>query len=321
MLNWGIIGSGDVVNRLMGNSLNRKNKSKVLTVVSKDINQLSKLSKKIKFDNYSTNYNEIFNNKKINSVYIATTPDSHFFYIKKCVENNMNILCEKPVVISLNQLKKLKEILRHHKKKFLACYYRRYQKRFLEIKKILNKKLIGDIIYFKTMYFHRPDSHPTAPILKNQSIPWRFQKKISGGGNFLDMGTHSIDMIQFLMGEIEKINFETFKTTSYHDVEDTLITNMKLKNNIVGHGSWSSISNKNEDRFEIYGTKGKLIFSMNENSKIQLETNKNLKSFHINMEKPQHKGLADHAINLFLNKNKYIDFESLFISEIQLKPY
>ena len=80
-------------------------------------------------------------------------------------------------------------------------FYRRYLDRFLFIKKILSKKIIGKVIYFNIRYFHNEKNHPTAKI-KNKIIPWRFIRKISGGGNIMDMGIHSIDLIDFLLEKL-----------------------------------------------------------------------------------------------------------------------
>ena len=54
-----------------------------------------------------------------------------------------------------------------------TTYYRRFQERFIFIKKLLQK--IGKIIYFKHSYLHNLENHPTAKIY-NKKTPWRFVK-------------------------------------------------------------------------------------------------------------------------------------------------
>ena len=85
MLNWCIIGSGDVVNRLVKNSLNLKEASKVVAILSDDLKQAKKLAAKIGaekvFLNTKTNIRKIQYNDKINSIYIATPPNSHLSFI------------------------------------------------------------------------------------------------------------------------------------------------------------------------------------------------------------------------------------------------
>ena len=111
MLKWCVVGSGDVVNRLVNNSLNIKNKSKVITIISNNKIQGELLTKKINAENFliksKKNLNYLLNNEKINSVYIATPPKFHFEYIKFFSKTKKNIICEKPLVIKLNHLKQI----------------------------------------------------------------------------------------------------------------------------------------------------------------------------------------------------------------------
>ena len=87
MLNWCIIGSGDVVNRLVDNSLNIRGVSKVSAIISSDIIQAKILAKKLNIEkvliNTQKNVKKIQQDSEINSIYIATPPNSHFLYIKK----------------------------------------------------------------------------------------------------------------------------------------------------------------------------------------------------------------------------------------------
>ena len=95
MLNWAIIGSGDVVNRLAGKSFFVKKKSKVKYVFSKNLSEAKNLVKKFKFEKVAKNINQIVSDNEVNCIYIATPPSSHYNYIKKFVEAKKNIFCEK----------------------------------------------------------------------------------------------------------------------------------------------------------------------------------------------------------------------------------
>ena len=125
MLNWCIIGSGDVVNRLVVDSLNIKNKSKVVAIISNDFEQAKTLAKKV---NINKVYLNLAKNKKIkednniNSIYIATPPNSHFYYIKYFCKNK-NIICEKPLVKKLSELKKLDKLRKSYKFNLLTCFF------------------------------------------------------------------------------------------------------------------------------------------------------------------------------------------------------
>tara|TARA_B100000575_G_scaffold213285_1_gene174072 strand:+ start:1127 stop:2125 length:999 start_codon:yes stop_codon:yes gene_type:complete len=309
MLNWCIVGSGDVVNRLVVDSLNIKNKSKVVAILSNDLNQAKNLAKKIDVNrvylNTDKNKKKIKEDKIINSIYIATPPDSHFYYIKYFCRNKKNIICEKPLVKKLSELKKLELLKKNNKFNLLTCFYRRYLDRFIFIKKILAKKTIGKVMYFNIRYFHNEKNHPTAKI-KNKNIPWRFVKKISGGGNIMDMGIHSIDLVDFLLGKINSVYAFNQNYKKIYDVEDTTVLNIKLYNGILGQGSWSSVSNDKQDLFEIYGLNGSIKFSANynEDENIYIKKKSNLKKIRIPYNLPLHKNMMKNYVDLLIANNK-----------------
>ena len=305
MLNWAIIGSGDVVNRLVKNSFNVTGTSKVKYIYSDNLHQAKLLAKKYKFGAVTNSLNAIMNDNNVNSIYIATPPNSHAFYIKKFSKVKKYILCEKPLTIKKKELKEIINLCRKNKVSLITSFYRRYLKRFLEIKKIVQSNKIGKIITFNYRLFHSPQTHPTAKIKKNmKNIPWRFQKKISGGGNFLDMGAHAIDMISFLMGDIKKVQSLKKNYLKLYNVEDTLVTNIELKNKIIGQATWSSVTDKTDDLFEIFGTKGSISFSLNFSNKVNIrKKNKNIFK-NIPFDTPFHKNLILDTISKFTSYKK-----------------
>ena len=240
---------------------------------------------------------------------------------------NETLMVEKPLVINSKHVNLVKKLCKKNKVCLSTAYYRRYLKRFKYIKRILDKKKIGKVIYFRITLTHSPDKHPTAPInikkIKKKNISWRFNKKISGGGNFLDMGSHAIDLIIFLLGNIKKIDSIKKNYTNYYNVEDTLLTNIELNNGVVGQGTWSSITDKNIDNFEIFGTKGYIKFSMSFSNLVELHfKNRKIRKF-ISFEKPFHKNIINHVIKKFSKKIKYKNFDieenGLKVADLQIK--
>jgi len=327
MLNWIVIGSGDVVNRLVKNSLNTKS-SKVSYVFSKDYNQSKKIAKKYNYGSAIRDIGIALKDKKINCAYIATPPNDHFYYINLLAKNKINILCEKPLVLKKNDLKKIKSICTKNKVSFYGSFYRREQERFKYVKKLLNKNLVGNPIAFDYKMHHSLETHPTAPIfksMKKKKIPWRFSQKVSGGGNFLDMGLHVLDFLMDIFGNIEKYQYIKNKSKKYYDVEESFILNLMFKNGIIGQGSWHSTISKKEDIMNIYGTKGTIEFSFNFNNKVILRIGNKTIIKNIKFITPPNKPIIKKVIKIFKNsiktKKNFIDDESLNLTLFQTKMF
>ena len=326
MLNWAIIGSGDVVNRLVGNSFEKKGISKVKYIFSKNTKEATKLNKKYNYGKVAKSVSEILRDNTVNSVYIATPPNLHAGYIKKFSKKKKFILCEKPLALTKKELNYIYKICKRNKISLITSFYRRYLTRFKFIKKILEKGELGKIITFNYRLFHSPETHPTAPFKpkKNmKNLPWRFQKKISGGGNFLDMGAHAIDMISYLISDIKKIQTIKNNRLNFYKVEETLVSNIELKNKIIGQASWSSVVNKTQDLFEIFGTKGSVIFSLNFSDEVAIQKGKKKFYKRIPFDKPFHKNLIKDTIKKFtkykLNKTFIIEEQGFKVANLQLE--
>ena len=325
-LNWIIVGSGDVVNRLVKKSFNLRN-SRVLYVYSDDYNQAKKIVKKYNYGKVIKNIKIAIKDKRINCAYIATPPNNHFNYIKLFAKNKINVLCEKPLVLSKTNSNQINNLCEKNNISFYGSFYRREQKRFKFVRNLIKQNKIGKILAFDYKMHHSLSSHPTAPILKsnlkNYKIPWRFNKKISGGGNFLDMGLHVIDFLVQVFGEVKDIQYIKNKTQKYYDVEESYILNLSFKSGVVGQGAWHSTVSQKLDLMNIYGTKGIIQFSFNFKDKVVIEIGGKKYIKHFKLQKPAHQDLIKHVVNIFLKslkkKKRFIDHQSLYVTYLQNK--
>ena len=89
------------------------------------------------------------------------------------------------------------------------------------------------------------------------------------------------------------------------------MVNFKLKNRILGQGSWCSVSNKKVDEFSIYGTKGSIYFSMNISETDVVKIFKNGKEFEkkIKMKQPLHKNMMHQFVDKLLKNNRQKKYE------------
>jgi 1,5-anhydro-D-fructose reductase (1,5-anhydro-D-mannitol-forming) len=315
MLNWAIIGSGDVVERLVQDSLNVKNKSKVKYIYSLDKKKALEISKRFNYGEVVNNYKDIIKDKSINSVYIATPPNFHLLYIKFFSKKIKNIFCEKPLGINSREIKIIKNTIKKNKNNFFIPFYRRFHDRFIYIKKIIDNKKLGKPIFFRYLLSHNINNHPTAPIFKTkQNIPWRFNKSIAGGGNYIDMGPHFLDLVTIFLGDIIKIDTNSSNLKKIYNVEETLTANIKLKNNICGQAIWSSIVNDRIDLFEIFFTKGKMEFSLNFNDLVIIKKDKTINKKKFPLSEPLHKNFILNMIKILSFKKKYVDVKGINLS-------
>jgi len=158
-------------------------------------------SKKIDLKRYNINnaYRDIdhlLENEEIDSIYIATPNTLHFEQLLAAIEANKNILCDKPLAVNPGQSKRIIKSQRPAKIYQMMFEYRNFPA-IREIKSLIEKKKIGDIINFKASYLHGSYLDIERPM------SWRLKE---GGGSVSDLAPHIIDLCNFLVGDITLIS-------------------------------------------------------------------------------------------------------------------
>ena len=135
----------------------------------------------------------VTNKKKIHYLVICAPNYLHYYYIKLGIKYNLNIICEKPLVLNLNQLNKLKKINKNYQKKIFCILQLRLNKNLHKIKdKIKNKKnLVAKVEYitFRGDWFFKS---------------WKGNLKKSGG-LAVNIGIHLFDILWWFFGDVKKI--------------------------------------------------------------------------------------------------------------------
>ncbi|SFL59784.1 Oxidoreductase family, C-terminal alpha/beta domain [Gracilibacillus orientalis] len=102
------------------------------------------------------------------------------------------------------------------------------------------------------------------------NLPWRLQPEISGGGLFFDLASHTLDILDFLLGPIKEVHgFASNQAGNYH-VEDIVTGSYRFESGIHGVGSWCFSAYDEVDVNEIIGSKGKITFSTFGNAPVVL---------------------------------------------------
>ena len=108
---------------------------KVVSIFDKNYKRLKQISKKYKVK-CCLNENEIFNNKEINVISIASYDDHHFSHASKAILNNKNVFIEKPAFLSLKECMHIKSLLKKRKVGIFSNLVLRTSERFLSLKRI-----------------------------------------------------------------------------------------------------------------------------------------------------------------------------------------
>jgi predicted dehydrogenase len=136
-----------------------------------------------------------------------------------------------------------------------VAYYRRAMPRFATVKELLDSGRIGQLRSV-SIRSERP-----AQLDEADQAGWRVDPEISGGGHFVDLGSHTLDLLDWLLGPVtQATGFATNRGGRYR-AEDLVTGVFSFRSGVEGVGVWNYNSFRDQDQVEIVGTAGALSFS------------------------------------------------------------
>ncbi len=171
---------------------------------------------------------------KCDIVVVATPNDVHKDIVVKALLAGKNVVCEKPVAMSVDVLDEMLDAAKKSGKLFTVHQNRRWDVDFLAMKNIIAEGDIGEVIRIESR------------IHGSRGIPsdWRCHKQY-GGGMILDWGVHLIDqMLQLIPEKIKKISCDITNITT-DEVDDGFRLNLYFesgKSALVEVGTFNFIA-------------------------------------------------------------------------------
>ncbi|MEK5052497.1 Gfo/Idh/MocA family oxidoreductase [Niallia sp. FSL K6-0212] len=274
---WGIIGCGDVTEVKSGPGFQLAENSKLVAVMRRNGELAKDYAERHHVPKWYDNGEALINDPDVDAVYVATPPAFHKEYALLAAKAGKPVYVEKPMARNYQECLEMIEACKRADVPLFVAYYRRALPLFLKIKEIVDSGVLGDIRFVRTIQYQPP--------LKDDQA-WRVQPELAGGGLFLDLASHTLDILDFLLGPIKEAEgFATNQNGSY-EAEDMVTGNYLFESGVHGTGTWCFGAYDHVDENEIVGSKGKLTFATFGNGPITLTTSEGTEEWVI--ENPRH---------------------------------
>lgn len=172
---------------------------------------------------FYTDWIEMLDREKPDIVHLCTPHYLHTQMAIECLKRGIHVFTEKPPVISWEQLEMLREAAGLQRTKDGArlgvCFQNRWNPEVQFIKRMLEENAFGSIIgargivtWCRNKEYYAVDG-------------WHGKKNLEGGGALINQGIHTLDLIQYLVGErAETVDalMGNFHLRDTIEVEDTL---------------------------------------------------------------------------------------------------
>lgn len=194
-----------------------------------------------------TDFRQLAEKVKLDAVILCTPPATHEEIAVYLLDRKIPVLCEKPLSIDEGSARRILEAGKRNDTLVAMASKFRYVEDIIKTKSILASGLLGDV--------HLVENAFVSPV--NMSNRWNSDPAISGGGVFIDNGTHSVDILRYLIGPIAEVNLVTHTFTKDMAVEDNAFLNARTKDGISAKVDLSWTFNKESTNYiSAYGSQG-----------------------------------------------------------------
>jgi predicted dehydrogenase len=265
------------------------------TICGRDAAGVEAARKQFGWEYASTDWREVINSPEIDIVDINTPNDSHAEIAIAAAKAGKQVLCEKPLALTVKQCEAMVAAAKKAKIVNMVCHNYRRIPAIAQAKKMIEEGAIGKMFHYYARYSQDWIVDPDFPLV------WRLQKGVSGSGTHGDINAHIIDLGRYLVGEFAEVSglMHTFikerpimlapgdkgqglaaksgKKMGKVTVDDAAMFIGRFKNGALANleATRFALGRKNHIEIEINGSKGSLFFDFEDMNRLKFFDNTN----------------------------------------------
>ena len=253
---WGIVGVGAVTEHKSGPAFQRVEGSELVAVMRRDGAKAEDWARRHGVGRWYDDADALVADPEVDAVYIATPPDSHLEHALRAAAAGKPAYVEKPIARTATEGEAMVEAFAAAGVPLFVAYYRRAQERTARIAELLAGGAIGDVRAVSIRLLRPADPADAGP-----DRPWRVRPEIAGGGYFVDLASHTLDLLDHLLGPIAATRGDAATLGARYAAEDTVAAQFTFASGVLGTGLWCFDAATSLDEVEILGTVGSLRFA------------------------------------------------------------
>jgi len=248
MLNWIVIGIGDIATRRVIPAIQAEPRSRLYGVVTRDPAKAAPFGVRV----WPT-LDEALADPEVHAVYVGTPVFLHAPQTIQSLRAGKHVLCEKPMAMNEAEARNMVQVADETRKTFGVAYYRRSYPKVQRAKHLLAAGAIGKPVLAELT------SH--AWFDGQGSRSWLVDPAKAGGGPLFDIASHRIDVLNFLFGQPLRVSAQLSNVVHHYAVEDNATVMIEYAGGVRGIVDVRWHSKVNRDECRIRGTDGEMELS------------------------------------------------------------
>jgi 1,5-anhydro-D-fructose reductase (1,5-anhydro-D-mannitol-forming) len=248
MLNWIVIGIGDITIRRVIPAIQAEKRSRLYGLVTRDPAKAAPYAARV----WPT-LDEALADPAVDAVYVGTPVFLHAPQTIQSLRAGKHVLCEKPMAMNEAEARAMVHAAEKSGKIFGAAYYRRFYPKVRRAKHLIEAAAIGKPVLAELtchMWFDGTGSRS-----------WLVDPSKAGGGPLFDIASHRIDVLNFLFGQPQRVTAQLSNVVHHYVVEDNATVMIEYAGGVRGVVDVRWHSKVARDECRIRGTDGEMELS------------------------------------------------------------
>lgn len=267
-LNIAMVGSGFIARahsnafHQVGHFFNTPFKLKTKIVCALDQERLRNFAAQWEWEEIIVDWRKVLDRSDIDVVDIAVPNALHAPIALAAAQAGKIVFCEKPLAVSVEEARAMAYAV--SKPNLVWFNYRRVPA-VAFAKQLIAEGRLGETFHYRSYYFNSSGADPA------KGNTWRYKRDQAGSGAIGDLLSHSLDMATYLNGRISELSATKHTFVPGRDVDDAVAVMARFANGSVGtfEASRFGIGRRNGLGFEMYGSKGRLAFDLEDMNRLQ----------------------------------------------------
>lgn len=289
IIRWGILGCGDVTEIKSGPALQKAIGSELVAVMRRAGAKAADYARRHQVPFWTNDSQVLINRPEVDIVYIATPPGAHLELALEVCAAGKPCYVEKPMARSARESRVMVEAFAKAGLPLFVAFYRRGQERFITTKALVEQGRIGTLtsVHYTFQSRYQPCPDP---------LPWRLNAADAGAGLFYDLGSHVLDILDFIFGPLQDVRGLAANRSARHEVEDTVAMSFSA-GGVPAVARWNFSAFESRDLIEVEGTRGRISLSCFGNDPVRLETHLGTDEFPCLAPEHVHQGLVQTIVD------------------------
>lgn len=180
---------------------------------------------------------EVVADPEVDGFVICAENTRHLPLLEAALPTGKPVFCEKPLVTTAKDLKKVKALLASHGSTLILGYFLPFSADMRAVGGLLREKDGLAPFFGKITRVRCRNAHHAAygRWFDHPDLQWFHNPELSGGGAFMDMGTHAIHLLRTLFGPVTEVWAEIANhSAQYPGTDDFGIAHLRFANGLLG---------------------------------------------------------------------------------------